>query len=181
MISKHKDIKYQIYKSDIIKNHQEELITTINEIAHKLKFYFKSDDTTWIYSNYNFFQVSSCNLICYNLFIDLKKIIRSYINHDRPIWFQAWLNFHMPNEVLNWHNHHWPTHGYITIDGKKTKTVFEEYEIMNEDGNIYIGPGYKKHKVEVLEPFTTPRITIGFDVSENDNIMNKGLSFIPID
>ena len=86
----------------------------------------------------------------------------------------------MPDQVLKWHNHSWPCHGYISIDPKMTKTVFEGYEITNEVGNIYIGAGNRQHCVEVLEPFTAPRITIGFDVTDVPNIPGGIFSLIPI-
>ena len=125
--------------------------------------------------------MSSTDLNCYHLFIELKKIIREYAGHKRPLWFQCWVNFHTPDEVLDWHDHAWPFHGYICIDAKKTKTVFEDYEILNEDGNIYIGPGYKKHMVKVLQNYKNPRITLGFDVTENNKDIFDMNSFFPID
>ena len=55
----------------------------------------------------------------------------------------------------------------FSIDPKNTRTVFEGYDIKNEVGNIYIGPGYRKHKVEVDEHFDQPRITLGYDIETN--------------
>jgi hypothetical protein len=170
---------YKLYKSNTILNNREDLINVCFKTHDKIINNLKVSETTWSYAKYNFFQMSSCNVNCYHLFIELKKIIREFAGHTRPLWFQSWLNFHTPNQVLNWHNHDWPFHGYISIDSKKTKTVFEDYEIMNEDGNIYIGLGHKKHKVEVLENYDTPRITIGFDVTEG-NVFHMN-SFLPID
>ena len=61
-------------------------------------------------------------------------------------------------------------HGYISIEPHQTKTLFESYEILNEIGNVYIAPSGQMHKVMVLERFSTPRITIAFDVFNEDNI-----------
>ena len=77
---------------------------------------------------------------------------------------QSWLNFHKHDEVLDWHNHTWPYHGYICIEPQETTTVFEEYEIKNEIGNIYFGSGFKPHKVRNDTQFDGIRMTIGFDV-----------------
>ena len=63
---------------------------------------------------------------------------------------------------------------------KKTRTVFSDYEIKNEIGNIYIGPGDREHKVIVDENFDTPRITLGFDVSLETEDLNDTISLIPI-
>ena len=175
-----KEKNYEIHKSKIIIEKKEELINSIYKVHNKIKKLFNSKETTWIYNKYNFFQMSSPDINCYHLYLHLKKIIREYSGHNRPLWFQSWLNFHMPNEVLNWHNHEWPFHGYISIDPKKTKTIFEDYEILNKDGNIYIGLGNKKHKVEVLKDYKTPRITIGIDVTELNDVSHM-YSFLPID
>jgi hypothetical protein len=70
---------------------------------------------------------------------------------------------------LSWHTHFSRWHGYVSIDPKKTKTVFRNYEINNEIGNIYFGPGESQHAVEILEDYDGERITIGFDVTDNPN------------
>ena len=85
----------------------------------------------------------------------------------------------MPEDVLPWHDHAWPIHGYISIRPFNTTTVFEDFEIQNEVGNVYIGPGYMKHKVVVNEPFTTPRLTIGFDLLHEPSRYSANLGLIP--
>jgi len=109
-------------------------------------------------------------------------------------------------KVLDWHSHKFPFSGYISIDPHKTRTVFEnrnsiegaqkmlreefgdspvidemnseivEFEIKNEIGNIYIGPGHIQHKVFIDEDFDTPRITLGFDVVD-EKIMKERFGF----
>ena len=73
-------------------------------------------------------------------------------------------------------------HGYISIDPKNTKTIFEDGTVINNKvGNIYIGPCNLKHKVEVNEPYEDERITLGFDVINSDfKKQNDKISFIPI-
>ena len=96
------------------------------------------------------------------------------------MWFQSWINYHKPNEVLDWHTHLWHAHGYMSLDPKETNTIFKNYTIKNEIGNIYIGPGYREHKVEVLNLFEGERVTLGFDVTIKPELPNGILSFIPI-
>ena len=88
------------------------------------KRHFPDKDSTWGYHYYNIFVTTAPSPVFYELYKELNKVIRGYIGDDRPLWMQSWLNFHMSNEVLGWHNHEWSHHGYISIDPKKTKTVF---------------------------------------------------------
>ena len=96
------------------------------------------------------------------------------------MWFQSWLNFHKPDQVLDWHDHNWPYHGYISIDPKGTRTVFKDYEVKNEIGNIYIGPGHRRHKVEVDEVYDGPRITLGFDIHTEPSKPFDQWSLLPL-
>jgi hypothetical protein len=115
------------------------------------------------------------------LCLDLKKIIRNYLQTEDPLWMQCWLNFHKQDEILDWHNHEWPYHGYISVRPHNTTTVFKNFEIKNKIGNIYIGPGNLEHKVRIDKKFTTPRITIGFDVKTIHNkVDEKMMSLMPI-
>jgi hypothetical protein len=158
------------------------------ELAYKYKFNNKS--STWLYKYYNITCLTSESKFYYKMFYDLQKIIRKFSKTKKPLWYQSWLNFHKQDEVLDWHNHNdCLFHGYISIDPKNSETDFEDYVIKNKIGNIYIGPGSKKHKVNVLKKFDGHRITIGFDViSENEiNLiykkygkLNINLSYIPI-
>ena len=155
---------YKIHKSELIIKHQSDFIDLINT-SYDLHQRIFNEDSTWSYYKYNFFSLSAPSLLSYKLFVELKNLINEYIPNDDVKWMQCWMNYHYPDQVLEWHNHYWDYHGYISIDPKKTRTVFSDYEIKNEVGNIYIGPGYREHKVVVDEDFNTPRITLGFDIS----------------
>jgi hypothetical protein len=68
----------------------------------------------------------------------------------------------------------------------KSCTVFtdkpngkELYRVENKVGQIYIGPGYRFHHVEMLEPFAGERITFGFDLENRDRIIDN-MGLIPI-
>ena len=59
----------------------------------------------------------------------LTDIIKDYLPNENKMWFQSWVNYHKPNEVLDWHNHLWHTHGYMSLDPKETDTIFKNYTI----------------------------------------------------
>ena len=171
---------YKIHKSNTVCQHHAQMITDLHGVHNFFKQTFPDRDSTWSYNFYNIFCVTSPSPLWYDLFVELKSIIRDYVGHDKPLWMQSWLNFHMPDQVLDWHNHEWPYHGYISIDPKNTETIFDNYKVKNELGNIYIGPGNRMHKVEVIESFTTPRITLGFDVHEEPDFPYEQFSLMPI-
>jgi len=174
---------FKLYKSQLIVENQLEMINHINQSYIVHQEYFGEHDSTRTYAQYNFFALSSPSLLFNKLFLELKEIINEYVPYEFK-WMQSWLNYHYPNEVLKWHNHFWDYHGYICIDPKNTRTVFKNYEIKNEIGNIYIGPGKREHTVIVDEYYDSPRLTIGFDIQvyrDGDILFpDKMLSLIPI-
>lgn len=144
------------------------------------------------YSFYNIFNLTSPSPYFYELFYIFRNIIRSHLG-NRPIWFQCWMNFHSSDGVLNWHNHAFPYHGYISIDPHNTTTLFKDhddpatvenapllYEIENKPGQIYFGPGWRPHKVQVNEEFDRPRLTLGFDISFQADIPDSQFSLMPL-
>jgi len=156
---------YEIYQSSTIVKHKEKIVKVIDNVRPRLQEMFSNADTTKLYHLYNFFNLTSCDEHCYELFTELKAVIRSYLKTDKPLWFQCWLNYHKADEVLDWHNHTWDCHGYIALyNTKNTKTEFKDYTIDNKDSQIYIGPGHRTHKVKVPKNFKGPRITLGFDI-----------------
>ena len=108
--------------------------------------------------------------------------LRDYIGDDRPLWMQSWINFHKQDAVLNKHGHDWDFHGYISVNPKDTTTVFEQYEIKNKKGQIYIGPGREgyEHYIRVDNPYKGERITIGFDITFESNRDIPNLGLIPL-
>ena len=57
--------------------------------------------------------------------------------------------------------------------------MFEDREIKNEIGNVYIGHGNRYHEVKVVEDFDTPRITIGFDLTLTPSTASANIGCIP--
>lgn len=155
---------YTLYQSDFIVKNQADIIEDLR-VAHRLfKELFPERDSTWSYGLYNVFSLTAPSTNFYQIYSELRSIIRQQLGDTRPLWMQAWINYHKVDEVLDWHNHDFEYHGYISIEPKKSNTVFENYTIENKIGQIYFAPGYRQHKVEVLEPFDDERITIGFDI-----------------
>lgn len=181
---------YLIKNLSYIKKNQKHFIEYANLAYDRFNFAYGNKSTTSFYRYYNFTTLCFGSKFYFKLFYDLQKLIKLYSKNNKLLWYQCWLNFHKENEVLDWHDHkECLFHGYVSIDSKNTVTEFENYKIKNEVGNIYIGPAYRKHKVNVLENFKGNRITLGFDVLSEKEInilykkygkINVNLGFIPI-
>ena len=165
---------WKLYKSQVVLANQRVMISILNNAIPSLG----GIDSTWSYDKYNVFGLTSPTQVYYDLFNELRGFVYDYTK-PKQLWMQAWVNYHMPDQVLQWHNHEWPIHGYISIRPHKTKTVFEGYEIDNEVGNVYIGPGNTYHRVEVLEDYNTPRITLGFDLLTDPTQCSNNIGLIP--
>ena len=172
----------QLYQSKVILNNYSGFIEECYKTQQKFEDIFKLKDSTWNFSKYNIFNLTSTNILFYDLYKELNYHIRSFIGDDRPLWIQSWLNFHNYNQILKKHTHTFPYHGYISIDPKKTTTVFDHFEIPNTSGQIYIGPGGNDyyHYVRTDEPFKGNRITIGFDILDKPNEYFTNLGIIPL-
>jgi hypothetical protein len=169
-----------IYKSQTVIDHHIEMSEIVDSIVEESRTYGNINDFTAEYPKYNFFGLTSAHPFFYDLFCEIRSICRNHIDAADRLWMQSWLNYHQPDQVLKWHTHHWPVHGYVSIRPHNTRTVFEDDEIVNEVGNIYIGKGEHYHRVEVDEHFDTPRITIGFDIlTERLMNLNTNLGLIP--
>jgi len=162
---------YELHRSDLIVEHHREFVERSHYAIAKFRHIFGDKSSTWTFGSYNTFAMTAGWVLFYRLYHELVTAIRGFTRDDGPLWFQSWLNFHLENEVLDWHRHrNSVVHGYISIEPHRTKTLFESYEIVNEIGNLYIALSGQMHKVEVLAPYKTPRITIAFDVFNTANI-----------
>ena len=164
---------HKLYKSQVVISNQRVMINILGNAVS----YLGDADPTWTYDRYNVFGLTSPTRVFYDLFKELRGFVYDYTDGD--LWIQSWVNYHMPDQVLKWHNHQWPIHGYISIEPHNTTTVFDNYVIDNKIGRVYIGPGNNPHEVRVIEPFDTPRITIGFDVTDRPHAANANLGMIP--
>lgn len=166
---------HRLYQSTYIAENQAEFISQSKHVRQLLN----EEDTTWSYYKYNLFSITAGSIQFYNLFKELRDIIRIEIP-DKPIWFQAWVNLHTEDNVLDWHTHAWDYHGYISIDPKDSTTEFEGYNIKNKVGQIYFGPGNRNHRVTIHTPYAGERITIGYDITLNPITGTGCLGLIPL-
>ncbi len=156
--------QYIVRQCDFIADNLTDIFEDLRVAHENFKRLFPNEDSTWSYSKYNIFALTAPSTNFYKIFSELRNVVRSQLGWDRPLWIEAWINYHTVDQVLDWHHHEFDHHGYISIDPKNTKTIFENYEITNKPGQIYFGPGNRLHKVEVLEPFEGVRTTIGYDI-----------------
>jgi len=195
-----KDKNYMVWKSELIKEHQQDFIKQLymGIEKYKQKFNINTDNITWEYDKYNVFSLSSGSPIFYKLYEEVVWVIQEFLTKNSKEleqgWIECWINNHSEDEVLDTHNHLWPIHGYICIEPQHTKTIFmnddgsEWYGIENEVGNIYIGPGHRLHKVINIREYKDKRITLGFDffqlphdcIGRSSYLENGCISFIPI-
>ena len=137
------------------------------------------------YRFYNLFALTSPSPLFWLLFKDIRTVVRTQLQTDEPLWMQCWFNYHEPHQVLKWHDHRFPYHGYVSIDPKDSTTLFKEgdikYEIKNEIGNIYFGKGWDRmHMVRVDSPYEGKRITLGFDIICQPDVPDDQFSIIPL-
>ena len=155
---------YTLHQCDYIADNLLDIFEDLRVAHNNFKKLFPNEDSTWAYSKYNIFALTAPSTNFYKIYVELRNVIRTQLGTDKPLWLEAWINYHKHDEVLYWHHHDFSYHGYISIDPKQSNTVFENYSIKNKPGQIYFGPGNRLHKVEVLESFEGVRTTIGFDV-----------------
>jgi hypothetical protein len=194
LIEDNTEMNYRIYNSEFIANNVGMIRYESNFHYAKYRKLFKDSErgSTWDYGVYNIFSLASGSTLFYQIYKELLFVIKDYLkdqssldDYSNNVWFQSWLNYHKQNEVLDWHNHFFPIHGYISIDPKDSTTEFKEYSIKNKIGNIYIGLGYREHRVVVDTPYDGSRITLAFNVATPKTIISgEGeehfISFIPI-
>ena len=186
LVYKSSEHNYHLYKTDLVDNNLSEFKYQSRLGHKKYQKVFGSDkgSSTHDYDRYNLFQLTSGSVLFYNLYSQIRFVILDYLKDKTDLnfkWFNAWINYHKVNEVLDWHNHTGSyCHGYISIDPKDTTTDFENYSIKNETGLIYIGPSNTLHKVTVHTPFTDYRITVAFDVMVKETNKSMYLSYFPL-
>jgi hypothetical protein len=186
LIEDNKELNFRIYNSEFIAKrimairHEGKL----HHANYKNAFKDSKNGSTWDYKMYNIFSLATGSTLFYQIYKDLIFVVKDYLKDQQDVsnstWVQSWLNYHKQDEVLDWHDHYFSYHGYISIDPKDTTTEFKEYSIQNKPGNVYIGPGSRPHRVVVNKPYTDTRITLGFDLLTSPRDSTGNLSFIPI-
>lgn len=173
---------YNLYQSKTINDNKKEFVRR-SRLVHDLWKVLYGDDnpsSTWSYNSYNLFALATGDELFYGLYKEIRDAVRDFTGSDEPMWMQSWLNYHTTGDLLKTHNHVWDFHGYVSVDPKKTHTVFMDTSIQNKVGQIYVGKGHREHYVEADEPFDGMRITIGFDVHTKPLEMPAGSHFYPL-
>ena len=194
-----------IYDVDFIKYNAETLVKDLEIGLNRWNHHFQNDElkvnqfgrilplnTTATYQYYNIFGLTSGSLLFHNLLKQVRMAVRDFLNTEEPLWFQSWVNVQGPDELLDWHDHKdCNCHGFffLQVEPGTTRTIFEDFEVPNEIGKLYIGKPYTKHKVELVKPFKGKRISIAFDVSNHEDMNrmvttygdNLNLSYFPLD
>jgi hypothetical protein len=169
---------YKIYKSDLILSDPKNAKLNCEAAIDFFKAtYGKNEDSTISHDKYNIFSLTSSNMFFYNLYKEIRTCIFDFVGDKEPLWISAWLNAHDKDSVLDWHYHEGQYHGYVVFDKHydeciKTRTIFKNWEIHNELGNIYIGKGGFDHKVVVDQVggnFSGIRHTLAFQVNNEKN------------
>jgi len=200
LIEDNTEMNYRIYNSEFISSKMM-AIRHEGKIHHaKYNGLFKAisdKGSTWDYTMYNVFSLTAGSVLFHQIYKELTFVIKDFLkeknsvlindyNEVSNVWVESWMNYHKQDEVLDWHDHLFDFHGYISVDPKDSTTEFENYSIKNKPGNIYIGPGNRKHRVVVDTPYTDTRITLGFDLKlvkpslTNHDSLSENLSFIPV-
>ncbi|MCH1416801.1 MAG: hypothetical protein L7V30_04730, partial [Gammaproteobacteria bacterium] len=90
---------YKLFQSQYIVDNQQSFI----DQCLSVKSSFGNKDTTWSYNEYNIFSVTAGSVYFYNLFKELRDIVKAEIP-NKMLWIQAWLNVHEQQSLLDWHN-----------------------------------------------------------------------------
>jgi len=170
----------KIYKSKVVLDNHRVMASILANAAEIFEQHKLGDHYTWSYDKYNVFGLTSPTQVFYDLFLELNEIAYEYTG-AKNLWMQSWMNNDPDHDPLQRHRHAWNWHGYISIRPHKTRTVFDDFILKNEIGNVYIGPGMLYHKVVVDEPYPKdePRLTIGFDLTEDPMRISENVGLIP--
>lgn len=179
ILENNSDYRYMLFKSKYMEEHLSEILYQTDVVANTIKEKLESAESnvTWLYKKYNVFAYASGSPAYFLIYKDLNECVSLYCKEYRVptdnLWMRNWLNYHNYSEVLKLHDHEVMAHGYISIEPRFTETVFvddynvERYKIINKPGQIYLGPGRRKHYVSNLQEYSEKRITIGLDLETN--------------
>jgi len=162
---------YSLYNIPRVVANQQSLIESCMTAKQRFEIPFLGKSSTWMYRYYNTFGLTAGLPHFSNLLCDLNDIVRDHLQTDEPLWFQSWMNYHLPQEALDWHDHkECLAHGFFAIEPMDSKTVFGDYEVENKVGQLYIGKPKNLHKVVINSQYIGYRITIAFDIYNKQHI-----------
>ena len=162
---------YSLYNIPRVVANQQSLIESCMTAKRRFEIPFLGKSSTWMYRYYNTFGLTVGLPHFSDLLCDLNDIVRDHLQTDEPLWFQSWMNYHLPQEALDWHDHkECLAHGFFAIEPMDSKTVFGDYEVENKVGQLYIGKPKNLHKVVINSQYIGYRITIAFDIYNKQHI-----------
>lgn len=179
ILENNSDYRYMLFKSKYMEEHLSEILYQTDVVANTIKERLESAESnvTWLYKKYNVFAYASGSPAYFSIYRDLIDCVSAYCKEYKVptnnLWMRNWLNYHNHSEVLKLHDHEVMAHGYVSIEPQFTETIFvddygiERYAIVNKPGQIYLGPGRRKHYVKNLQEYSEKRITIGLDLETN--------------
>lgn len=158
-------LNYQLYHLPVVEAYHQQFLYDSGKVHQRFISEFGNISSTFSYDSYNVFALAHGLATYHTLCKNIRFVIKQYMQTDEPLWFRAWLNYHTSDQLLKWHNHfNCVTHGFVYIEPKDSVTEFRNYSVNNNIGKLYIGPGGKEHRVVCNTSFSTPRITVAFDV-----------------
>lgn len=118
-----------------------------------------------------------------NLFQQIRNYFQTIRDKNKTYYLQSWLNVFKEEGFFDWHSHSnnlddW--HGYFCVNVGATKTLYrfddgifcsDITEVQNKNKLLVLGRcGRDKHKTSSEWKEVLPRITIAFDIIEENNL-----------
>ena len=181
--------EYKIYKSKTIINNFDSIVEECDLLEKEINKKLSLDDGDNVHlmqrynvlTRYNVFDYINDKdyPLLYKVYVELTNLVKEYTDGNQ-YWVHGWMNYDtydIVEDTLGKHKHRFVLQGYIAVEPKQTKTIFYDhgYDVENEIGNIYIGPGHRWHNVVNTEKYDGNRITFGYDLIEEEPTEGKHL------
>ena len=171
--------QYIVEEINYVKDNYDQFIKDIDLAYDRFNYSYgpmlDGRSATGYHKYYNLMLLTFGSKVFHDFFKILKHRLLEFMNYPKEhLWYMCWLNYDLgKNKFFEWHKHHDArVHGFVCIEPQHTVTEFKDFKLINKTGQIYIGPGQKLHKVNILKPYKKPRISIAFDVVGEKEIQN---------
>ena len=84
---------YEIHELNFIKDDYINFVNDCFNAKKRFDIFFPETSSTWGYSKYNIFSLTSGSERFYTLYNEIKRLSRDYLKTDEPLWMQSWLTF----------------------------------------------------------------------------------------
>ena len=164
---------YKIYNSNVIANNRNKAYMHCSYAYKKRKELYSSN------LDYNLFELSSSSDIFYDLCKEITYVIKDYLEHSPKVWMTSSINYYQQDENIEPVFHSYDFCGYICLEPRGTITKFDDWEIENKPGLIYIGPGNTTSETIITSPYDGYRgfIEFGCSVRQDQDFKEK---FYPV-